>query len=220
MVELLRIQRAIKRRDEIQILLESFPKRRAEAKARLEEIMKSIDPEVELKTPYVDQEIIDEIMRLRQSLMRSSTPEGDPEACEQMNLLSANQSLDAAIALAWQVPGLLKQVKILDGKIKALEEQLSKPFDARVKEQVDEVNKLRGEQRKLQELRWTLVQRTTEILGYYDDPHALNKELAEKGVDAVRTQLVEKLKEFGKPRSRTPEEEEAGTISYEGPKLG
>lgn len=220
MVKLERIQRAISRRDKTQASIKALQETREQNRKQLDKIMKSLDPEVPLEVPYVKQEIIEEIMRLRQALVRPSSPEADFEACEQMNLLGADRDLDTAISLAWQTPSILKQIAILDQKITSLDEQLSRPFDARIQTEVDEVMKLRTEQRKLQELRWTLVQRTSEMLGYYDDPHALNKELAEKGVDAVRTELVEKLKEFAKPRSRTPEEEEAGTISYEGPKLG
>ena len=79
--------------------------------------------------------------------------------------------------------------------------------------------KLRNEERALIILRWELVQRGAEMLGV--EAQELNAELAEKGVDAVRLEVIELLKPYGqKPRSRTPEEEEAGTISYGGPKIG
>jgi len=214
MVELTRILRAIARRDKAEASIKRLQDTREQNRKRLEEIMKSLDPEIELKEPYVNQATVDEIMRLRQALVRPSNPEADLEGCEQMNLLGANQHLDANIALAWQVPGVLKQVKILDGKIGEVQGQLARSFDARNQAEVDQMLKLRNEERALIILRWELVQRASEMLGV--EAQELNAELAEKGVDAVRLELVEKLKPYGqKPRTK----EESGGISFGAVKL-
>ena len=210
MVELTRILRAIARRDKAEASIKRLQDTREQNRKRLEEIMKSLDPEIELKEPYVNQATVDEIMRLRQALVRPSNPEADLEGCEQMNLLGANQHLDANIALAWQVPGMLKQVKILDDKISGLQESLGKPFDARDQNQVDEMLKLRGEERRLSILRWELIKQISSMLGF-DDPHnplQLNSELKEKGPEKVRLEIVELLKPYGsKARAKTEGDE-------------
>ena len=214
MVELGRIERAIARRNKVEASIKALQETREQNRRRLDEIMKSLDPEVPLEVPYAKREIIEEIMRLRQALVRPASLEADFEACEQMNLLGANQNLDANIALGWQVPGVLKQVKILDGKIGEVQGQLARSFDARNQAEVDQMLKLRNEERALIILRWELVQRASEMLGV--EAQELNAELAEKGVDAVRLELVEKLKPYGqKPRTK----EESGGISFGAVKL-
>ena len=76
--------------------------------------------------------------------------------------------------------------------------------------------KLRNEERALIILRWELVQRIAEMLGV--EAQELNAELAQKGPDAVRQELVEKLKPYGsKPRAKTAEDE---GNSFGSPKVG
>jgi len=209
MVELERIKRAVARRDEIQVLLESYPKRREQVRARLDEIMKTLDPDIPLEVPYVKQEVLDEILKLRASLKPPISINSDPVAIENQNLFYANRYLSDSVSLGWQGAGVCKQIAILDEKIGHLHKLLEKPFDARDQKQIDEVLRLRAEERQLSITRWNLIKQLSEMLGYDDpsNPQQLNSELKAKGPDAVRTELVEKLKEFGS-RPRAPKEVE------------
>lgn len=216
MVELGRIERAIDRKKKLEDESASRKVVHAENGKKLDALLKKYDPEVEMKEPYWSREDLEEAEKLRNALV--SGPKFQAYCSE--NLMYADQEINTAISLGWQSLPLLKQIAIVDSKIEPLTEQMSKAVDGRDPKQVEGWVKLHGEREKLLELRWQLVQRCDEILGLHD-PNRLNAEIAEKGPEKVRLELQEKLKEYGsKPRSRTPEEEEGGTISYREPKLG
>jgi len=205
LVQLPRIQRAISRKEKLEAESKSRIKIHAENVKRLEAILAKYDSELEMKPPYWSREDIEQVETLKRALAASPQFEG----YKQQELYYARQNLDASISLVWQSLGLLTAISFIDKKINDLDEQLARPFDARIRQEVEIVNKLQTEKRKLEELKWSQIQKFGELVGVYEseDLRVLNKEIAEKGADAVRSELVEKLKEFGS-RPQAPKEEE------------
>jgi len=214
MVELGRIKRAIARKEKLEAESKSRIKVHVENVKRLEALMGRYDNELQMCEPYWSKEDLEEVERLRNALTQTPVFEG----ATQMNLLGANNDVSTSISLGWQSLPLLKQIAIVDSKIEPLTEQMSKAVDARDPKQVEEWLKLRGEREKLLILRWNLVQTIAEMLGI--EAQELNVEITREGPERVRLELQEKLKEYGaKPRTKAPEEE-GGTISFGGPKIG
>jgi len=207
LVELRRIERAVAKKQKLEEESKSRIKVHAENVKRLEAILAKYDSELEMKPPYWSREDIEQVETLKRSLAASPQFEG----YRQQELYYAQQNLYTSISLAWQTLPLLKEIAVIDQKIMDLDKALSRSFDARVREQVEQVNKLQAEKQKLEELKWSQIQKFGELLGVYepDDLRALSKEIAELGPDKFREQLVEKLKPYGsRPSVKTEEAEE------------
>jgi len=208
MVELGRIKRAIDRKKKLEDESASRKVVHAENREKLDALLKKYDPEVEMKEPYWSREDLDEAERLRSALTQTPVFEG----AAQMNLFGANNDVSMSISLGWQTLPLLKQIAIVDGKISEQDQQLARQFDARRREEVEEVLKIRVEREKLLILRWNLVQTIAEMLGI--EAQELNVEITRERPEKVRLELQEKLKPYGsKPRTK-----EDG-IGFGGPKL-
>jgi len=206
LVELRRIERAVAKKQKLEEESKSRIKVHAENVKRLEAILAKYDSELEMKPPYWSREDIEQVETLKSGLTAAPQFEG----YRQEELYYAQQNLYTSISLAWQTLPLLKEIAVIDQKIMDLDKALSRSFDARVREQVEQVNKLQAEKQKLEELKWSQIQKFGELLGIYerDDLRALNKEIAEKGADSVRTELIELLKPYGsRPRPQTEGDE-------------